>query len=82
MNTLLLDEPTNHLDLEALSALEEVLFDYVGTIILVSHDRYFINKFEADYFYLMQDGELNILPDFNSYLQEVKKKTNRLKYFL
>ncbi len=82
VNTLLLDEPTNHLDLEALSALEEVLFDYVGTIILVSHDRYFINKFEADYFYLMQDGELNILPDFNSYLQEVKKKTNRLKYFL
>ena len=82
VNTLLLDEPTNHLDLEALSALENVLLDYTGTIILVSHDRYFIDKFEADYFYLMQDGELNILPNFNLYLQEVKRKTKRLKYLL
>jgi len=82
VNILLLDEPTNHLDLEALSALENVLMDYAGTVILVSHDRYFIKKFKADYFYLMQDGKLNILPNFNSYLKEVKRKTKRLKYFL
>ena len=82
VNALLLDEPTNHLDLEALSALENVLLDYSGMIILVSHDRYFIKKFEADYFYLMQDGELKVLPNFNQYVQEVKRKTNRLKYVL
>lgn len=82
VNILLLDEPTNHLDLEALTALENVLLDYPGTIILVSHDRYFIKKYKADYFYLMQNGKLSTLSDFDKYLQEVKNNTKRLKYIL
>jgi ATPase subunit of ABC transporter with duplicated ATPase domains len=45
VNTLVLDEPTNHLDLEAIEQLEEVLADYPGTVLLVTHDRRFLERF-------------------------------------
>ena len=44
INTLILDEPTNHLDIEALEAIEEVLKDFNGTVIAISHDRQFIKN--------------------------------------
>jgi ATP-binding cassette subfamily F protein 3 len=54
-NTLLLDEPTNHLDIPSCEALEEALQDFPGTVIMVSHDRYLLNKLVDQILYL--DGK-------------------------
>jgi ATPase subunit of ABC transporter with duplicated ATPase domains len=47
VNALVLDEPTNHLDLEAIEQLEQALADYAGTVVLVTHDRRFLEAFQA-----------------------------------
>ncbi len=57
-NVLVLDEPTNHLDVEGLDALETVLKTYEGTIILTSHDRYFLELVQPTYVYEISDGTL------------------------
>jgi ATP-binding cassette subfamily F protein 3 len=58
-NFLLLDEPTNHLDLPAREVLQQVLQDFTGTILLVSHDRYLIDQL-ASQIWELRDGKLNI----------------------
>jgi ATP-binding cassette subfamily F protein 3 len=58
-NTLVLDEPTNHLDIPSCEALEEALQEYPGTLIIVSHDRYLINKLADQILYF--DGKGNCL---------------------
>ena len=60
-NFLLLDEPTNHLDIPAREALQEVLEDFSGTILLVSHDRYLIDRL-ATQIWELRDGKLQRLP--------------------
>jgi ATPase subunit of ABC transporter with duplicated ATPase domains len=47
VNCVILDEPTNHLDLEAIEQLEGALADYAGTVLLVTHDRRFLERFAA-----------------------------------
>lgn len=62
-NLLILDEPTNHLDLESIEAIEKALVDFDGTILVVSHDRYFLNKVVDGYLAVLDE---NLTP-FDSY---------------
>jgi ATP-binding cassette subfamily F protein 3 len=70
-NFLILDEPTNHLDLPSREVLEEVLKDYPGTILVVSHDRYFINKI-VDYTYELENRKLTKYYGNYEYYKEKK----------
>lgn len=73
-NLLLLDEPTNHLDIPARETLERVLFDYPGTLLFVSHDRYFVQKL-ATRIWEINEQTLHIYAgDYDFYLR--KKETN------
>ena len=78
VNALVLDEPTNHLDAEAIDALEEVLESYQGTVILVSHDRYFLEKARIDFAYLIADGQLTKVDDFHEYVAMAEQKARKL----
>lgn len=78
VNTLVLDEPTNHLDLEALEALEETLKTYRGTVLLVSHDRYFLEKAKLDLTYVLSEGVLTRIPDYQTYVSQAEERARKL----
>lgn len=67
-NCLVLDEPTNHLDIESKEAFEDALTDYPGTVITVTHDRYFLNKIPDRIFELTADGIREYLGKYDYYL--------------
>lgn len=69
-NFLLLDEPTNHLDLPGKEVLEEALDGYPGTILFVSHDRYFINKIATRVLELSANGVYSTLGNYDYYIQK------------
>lgn len=72
-NLLLLDEPTNHLDMESKAILENALDDYDGTIIAVSHDRYFINRI-ADQVYVMENGTITkYIGNYDDYIEKISE---------
>lgn len=80
-NFLILDEPTNHLDIESKEVLEEALLDYPGTILFVSHDRYFINKI-ANQVVEMNPHQLNVyLGNYDYYVEkkQVEEEMEKLK---
>ena len=72
-NVLLLDEPTNHLDMDSREVLEEALTDFEGTIIAISHDRYFINRF-ATRVWALEEGSLReYLGNYDDYYARVSR---------
>lgn len=77
-NFLILDEPTNHLDMESKEILENALLDYDGTILFVSHDRYFINKI-SKIILEMNDGAFSkYLGNYDDYLFKKEQSTRRM----
>ena len=74
-NFLLLDEPTNHLDAFSREELEDTLLNYSGTMLIVSHDRYFINKLATRILELTPNGVKEYLGDYDSYME---RKSNEL----
>ena len=77
-NLLLLDEPTNHLDIISREALEDALLTYDGTLLVISHDRYFLNKVINRILELKEDGTKEYLGNY-SYYQEKKVNPNRFE---
>ncbi|KAA6447545.1 ABC-F family ATP-binding cassette domain-containing protein [Bacillus swezeyi] len=75
-NFLILDEPTNHLDLDSKEVLENALIDYPGTILFVSHDRYFINRIATKVFELSPERVEEYLGDYDYYTE---KKAQQLE---
>ncbi len=72
-NFLLLDEPTNHLDTASREALEDTLLNYDGTMLIISHDRYFINKLATRILELNSDGVKEYLGNYDYYAEKQKE---------
>lgn len=73
-NFLLLDEPTNHLDIESKDVLENAIVDYSGTVLIISHDRYFLNKVVNKIWYL-EDGKITeFYGNYDYFLEKLNEK--------
>ncbi|MDA1758579.1 ABC-F family ATP-binding cassette domain-containing protein [Bacillus cereus] len=76
-NLLILDEPTNHLDLNSKEILENALIDYPGTLLFVSHDRYFINRVTTTVIELSTEGAQEYLGDYDYYVEKKNEMIER-----
>lgn len=72
-NVLILDEPTNHLDLVSKEVLEAALLDYEGTLLFISHDRYFLNKLADRVLELTPDGVVEYLGNYDDYVEKKRE---------
>lgn len=73
-NFLILDEPTNHLDIDSREVLEQAINEFDGTVLFVSHDRYFINQVATDILALDQTGAQHFVGNYDDYLIELAKQ--------
>lgn len=78
-NFLIMDEPTNHLDLAGKEALEKSLSEYDGTMMFVSHDRYFIDKLATSILYIDESGATFYKMNYRDYLDRNQPKTEEKK---
>lgn len=76
-NFLILDEPTNHLDIASKEILEEALNSYTGTVLYVSHDRYFINQTATRILDLTNQAIVNYIGDYDYYLEKKEELTQK-----
>ena len=79
-NTLILDEPTNHLDIDSKEIFEEALLHFEGTVIVVSHDRYFLNKIPTRIFELTPGGITEYLGTYDYYVEKKQSIESGRKY--
>ena len=79
-NVLLLDEPTNHLDIESREVFEDALLEFPGTVLVVSHDRYFLNKIPTRIFELGQEGITSYLGTYNYYVEKKQEIESGKQY--
>ena len=75
---LILDEPTNHLDLEAIEALEEALDGYGGTILLVTHDRRFLERIRLTQNFILENGKLASIENYAAYAKKMMPQITRV----
>ena len=73
-NLLLLDEPTNHLDMDSREVLEDALADFPGTILAISHDRYFINRFATKVCVMEEGGVKEYLGNYDDYFEKINRE--------
>lgn len=77
-NFLILDEPTNHLDIESKEILEDALLSFEGTILFISHDRYFINKLANKIVEMKADGSQSFMGNYDDYLNKREAKEEKI----
>ena len=75
-NLLIMDEPTNHIDINTKEVLEEAIKEYKGTIIVISHDRYFINKIATRIVYIENKKLVNYIGNYDDYKRKIKSSIN------
>lgn len=73
-NLLMLDEPTNHLDIDSKEVLENALIEYDGTLVFVSHDRYFINRIATSILELSSEGSKLYIGDYDYYIEKKQEE--------
>ncbi|KWZ78316.1 ribosomal protection-like ABC-F family protein [Anaerococcus tetradius] len=72
-NFILMDEPTNHLDIDSKEILEDAILDYEGTVLIISHDRYFLNKIAGKILEMKKDGMDEYLGNYSYYEQKLRE---------
>ena len=75
-NFLILDEPTNHIDIDTKEMLEEALNEYTGTILFISHDRYFINKLAKRTLYIENNHINSYIGNYDDYKEQISRLSN------